>query len=121
MVNSYEIKFLLGYHPGQYVKVDNKWKGYVMDCVDCLTVLATSGETGIHCLDTRLHDIKILSDRSPEGVEYSRHELKQMNLKLTGYSLSLLSVYVGFVIGLPFVGVFGAGLTCVIVAFLEGD
>jgi hypothetical protein len=104
---------------GHFVKVDG-FKGYVLDAEGpTLKILATSGATGIQTVDLRVFNVKLLADRSPEGVAMARRDLLHMNIRLSAYALSLLSVAIGFGVGVPLVGVAGLGLVCITAAFLE--
>ena len=104
---------------GHFVKV-GAYKGYVLDAEGpTLKILATSGATGIQTVDPRIFRVKLLADRSPEGIAIARRDLRHMNIRLSAYALSLLAVSIGFSAGMPLVGVAGLGLVCVIAAFME--
>jgi len=114
----------LHYSVGNYVRVTDingfKFKGYILDIKeDKLVVLATDGITGIYDIDTRVCQVKIIRDRSPEGIEEARYSTKEINIKLGTYSVSLFAVIISFYLGVPMIGVGIAGLTCIVGGFLE--
>lgn len=110
---------VIGFYAGQYVKV-GKIKGYILDTSNgCLTVLATKGAMGIQQINPRFTKIKVLADRTPEGIKDKRKEIMLDNIKMGVYVLVPISLYIGFATNLLFLGVGAMGLIVITAAFLE--